>query len=557
MTVKSMRVALGATLAVGLFAAPLAILPANAADEITAPTSEVAAQPAANAAAASPVVINEAYVNGGSAGATYKNKFVELYNNSDAAVALDGWSLQYRSASGSAAPTGVAALKGSIAAHGYYLIKGNSNATNGADLPASDADASNFSFAGGGGTLILAKKSTGFSPLGTGSVVDNSDVADLLGYSGSNTFETAVAPVPNVSKSLNRANFADTNDNSKDFTLGEATPQGTGGTGPVDPGPGNPTVQTIAEIQGEGFSSPFAGKAVTTRGVVTATYPTGGINGFYLQTPGTGGDIDYASHKASDAVFVYAKDSASQVKVGDYLEVTGNVSEYSAKKDTPTLTEISADASAVKKLDDAVVAPKAAVATLPATDAQRESLEGMLYAPSGDFTVTDNHNLNTFGEIGLAAGTKALTQPNVLFPYGSAENTALIQDNDAKSIILDDGAGIDFNPYNKPTDPLPYLTDSNLVRVGTKVNITTNVIFDQRAGSYRFQSLSQVTPSSAQPAVFSAGERPAAPAAVGGSGSGRQLQDRLVQCGELLHSHRRPRRQVRAVLGPRRQPTQR
>ena len=38
---------------------------------------------------------------------------------------------------------------------------------------------------------------------------------------------------------------------------------------------------------------------------MTAAYPTGGFNGFYLQTAGTGGDVDPATHQASDAVFVF------------------------------------------------------------------------------------------------------------------------------------------------------------------------------------------------------------------------------------------------------------
>ena len=69
------------------------------------------------------VVINEAYLSGGSAGAAYQNKFIELYNPTDAEVSLDGWSLQYRSATGTANPTGVAALSGSIEAGGYFLVR--------------------------------------------------------------------------------------------------------------------------------------------------------------------------------------------------------------------------------------------------------------------------------------------------------------------------------------------------------------------------------------------------------------------------------------------------
>ena len=35
------------------------------------------------------MIINEAYLNGGSANATYKNKFVELYNPTSADISLD------------------------------------------------------------------------------------------------------------------------------------------------------------------------------------------------------------------------------------------------------------------------------------------------------------------------------------------------------------------------------------------------------------------------------------------------------------------------------------
>ena len=64
--------------------------------------------------------------------------------------------------------------------------------------------------------------------------------------------------------------------------------------------------KTIAEIQGTGAASPLAGSSVTTRGRVTATFPTGGFAGYYVQTPGTGGDLTPANHAASDAVFVYS-----------------------------------------------------------------------------------------------------------------------------------------------------------------------------------------------------------------------------------------------------------
>src|SRR6201996_5366405 len=67
------------------------------------------------AAASSGVVVNEVYGGGGNSGATLTNDFIELANRSNAAVTVDGWSVQYHSgsATGSWQTT---ALSGSISA---------------------------------------------------------------------------------------------------------------------------------------------------------------------------------------------------------------------------------------------------------------------------------------------------------------------------------------------------------------------------------------------------------------------------------------------------------
>ncbi len=78
--------ALSAALGVALFGSAIVPLPASA-------------------AVGSKVVINEAYLKGGSAGAFFNQKFVELYNAGDTAQDLSGWSLQYRSESSSSVPT--------------------------------------------------------------------------------------------------------------------------------------------------------------------------------------------------------------------------------------------------------------------------------------------------------------------------------------------------------------------------------------------------------------------------------------------------------------------
>jgi 5'-nucleotidase len=507
------KLALGTALSVGLIAAPLATLPAAA---------EVSP-----AAGTSPVVINEAYLSGGSAGAAYKSKFVELYNTSDAPVSLDGWSIQYRSRLGAGAPSGVSPLTGSIPAKGYFLVKGGTNngASTAPELPAADADAGNFNPSGTDGTIVLAKQATALTGLATGSVIEPAGVADLLGYGTSNTFETTAATPPSGNtdvRSLNRTSFADSNNNSADFTLSATiTPHGSQSVtpppvDPVDPpaDPGTPTVKTIAEIQGTGTESPLTGTTVTTTGKVTAVFPTGGLNGYYLQTAGTGGDLTATNHAASDGIFVYSPATAAAVQTGDYIQVTGTVSEYFG------LTQLNVAAAGLTKLTEAAPEVKPTTFVLPANETFRESLEGMLLAPQGPITVTDNYSLNQYGEIGLAGGTTTLVQPTAVAPHGSAEYNTAVADNAARGIKLDDGSSTNFlKDATTKAQVLPYLTATDPVRVGSPVTFETNVVLGYANNAWKLQPLTHLTEANkdtVQPATFGA-TRTEAPANVGGN----------------------------------------
>ncbi|MEV7607228.1 ExeM/NucH family extracellular endonuclease [Paenarthrobacter sp. NPDC089322] len=502
------KLAAGTVLSAGLIAAPLTVVPAIAADDPSSP------------AGTSPVVINEAYLSGGSTGSAFKNKFVELYNPSDAPVSLTGWSIQYRSAGSTTAPTGITPLTGSIPARGYYLVQGATNSTTSTapSLPTPDVQATGtLNPSGTAGTLVLAKQTTAVSPLPAGSVTGNPAIADLLGYGTSNTFETAAATAPAGNtdvKSITRSNATDTDSNTADFSLSATiTPTASGGvTPPVEePGPG---VKTIAEIQGTAASSPLVGSTVTTRGKVTAVYATGGFNGYYVQTPGTGGETAGAARSASDALFIYSPTTAATVQPGEYLELTGAVSEFANQ------TQLTVDPAGLKKLTEAAPEVKTTPFTMPANEAARESLEGMLIAPQGNFTVTDNYSLNQYGEIGLAAGTSPLIQPTAVAAYGSEEYNAVVADNALRGIKLDDGASTNFlKDAATKALPLPYLTTSDPVRVGSPAQFRTDVILGYGNNSWKFQPLAPLTPSDAdsvQPASFAA-TRPDGPADVGGN----------------------------------------
>ncbi|MGO1345546.1 MAG: lamin tail domain-containing protein, partial [Bifidobacterium psychraerophilum] len=262
-------------------------------------------QPASEGTGTAGLVINESYTSGGSTGAKYKNKFVELHNGSDHAIALDGMALQYRSSGSTGAASTTVPLSGDIAADGYYLIAGSSNGSAGEDLPTADVTAAKLNLKGTDGTLILTDGVTSIDGV-SGDTSAVSGVIDTLGYGGTNTYEQQAAQGPTNNqdvRSLTRTNGVDSNDNSVDFTLSATiTPENskgetTAGTDPVEPttptdggATSEPQDMSIEDIQGTSSATPVASTTtVRTKGVVTAAYPDGGFNGFYIQTPAPGG----------------------------------------------------------------------------------------------------------------------------------------------------------------------------------------------------------------------------------------------------------------------------
>jgi len=469
------------------------------------------------------VVINEVYGGGGNSGATYSNDFIELRNTSDAAVDLTGWSVQYASAAGTNWSR-VIPLSGSIAADGYYLVQGAAqNVGVGEALPTPDASNSTVNLSGTNGNVALVNTSTTLT-CQTSVCASADTVVDLVGFGTGAAFAgSAAAPAPSNTTSIARdAEATNTADNAADFTVGAPTPQGSqtadpgdeepGDDGDDDPGTGpGSDVTAIADIQGEGTTSPLAGKTVTTEGIVTAWYPQGGLNGFVIQTPGTGGSAQDTTPERSNALFVYSPSSTSTVAIGDSVRITGVVSEYN------NLTQITpAAGTGTVKLEDSLGTVEPLQTAWPDTDADREALESMLIAPQGDFTVSNTYSTNKHGEVGLASGTEPLRQPTDVAEPGSAEAAAVEADNAARGVVLDDGATTNFlTAANSALTP-PYISLENPVRVGAPVTFTAPVIVDYRNKVWTFNPTEQVTDTRGNaPATF-ANTRTDAPAAVGG-----------------------------------------
>ena len=221
---------------------------------------------------------------------------------------------------------------------------------------------------------------------------------------------------------------------------------------PVDP-PSD--VVAIGAVQGTADIAAMNGKTVTIEGVVTGDFQTGGLNGYFVQD---GGDGDAAT---SDAIFVYAPGGAD-VAVGDFLRITGPVSEFGGQ------TQLRANAVAPATGTGPVITPTAI--GLPLTSP--EARESMLVAFSEQLTILETYNYDRYGE--LVYGRSRQHNPTSVVEPGSAA-ADLLATNLANRILVDDGR------TNQNPDPAIHpngreFTRDNYFRAGDTVTDLTGIL---------------------------------------------------------------------------------
>ncbi len=159
--------------------------------------------------AASSVVINEIQTGGADA----DDEFIELWNESDAPIALDDWSLQYKTATGTTINKRNFEKGATIPAQGYYLVAtkvytGSATA---------DLVQSSVSLAKSGGNLYLVRNQE---------VVTNKDdpnIVDRVAWGTGDSAEGSAVGAPDSGQSIARDGGSDTNNNAKDFSI-QTTP---------------------------------------------------------------------------------------------------------------------------------------------------------------------------------------------------------------------------------------------------------------------------------------------------------------------------------------------
>jgi len=286
------------------------------------------------------VVISEVYGGGGNSGAEYKNDFIELYNPTDSDITLDGWSVQYTSASGTSWKG--TTLAGLIKAHGYYLVQEAKGSGGTKDLSAPDATGT-LNLSGTAGKVALSKNYLDI----TGK--DDSNVVDFVGFgSTANEFEgTKPTSAPSNTTSVERkandgtdpngagkgkGNGWDLNDNFDDFVVSSPDPQNSASAiepqleqPPAPPEEGVTLLKDVRENDNDGQPT-MLGKTVTVEGTVTVENNIVGKNTFYIQDA-TGG-VNIYGYK-------------EPVTVGSKVKITGTVASYNGLTEiAPTTVEV-------------------------------------------------------------------------------------------------------------------------------------------------------------------------------------------------------------------------
>ena len=439
-------------------------------------TALLAAIAAPSFASTSGVVISQVY---GGNGNTFASDYVELFNAGAAPVSISGWSIQYGSSTGTGnfASNGVTALNGVLQPGQYFLVK--LATTTGTTLPTADATGTT-NISGTAGKIVLANVSTGLACNGSSTACTPAQLAqivDLVGYGAATNYaEGSPAPAPSGTTAILRAanGCTDTDSNAADFAVGVPAPRNSvttpapcaGGTPtppPPPPAPSPAPTAAIYQIQGSGSTSPYAGQAVTTTGVVTKV----NNNGFFLQD--LTGDGNPAT---SDGIFAFTS-SQPTVSAGQLVQVTGTVQEFNVgaatNADTAahTVTELG-NITSVTVTGSGYTIPVTTLQLPLAAQDSLERFEGMLVTVQAPLTVQQNYFLGRFGELTLGAGGRLWTPTNSLRPGAAAQQ--LNADNLRRTILLDDGTSVQ-NP-----NPTPYIGVDNTVRAGDTVASVTGVL---------------------------------------------------------------------------------
>lgn len=280
-----------------------------------------------------------------------------------------------------------------------------------------------------------------------------------------------------------------------------------------------PALTLISEVQGSGAASAKVGETVTVEAIVVGDFQSGdadagrNLGGFWLQEELVDQDGNALS---SEGIFVSYASLGADVEIGDRVRVTGTVAESFGNTELNASSVQIVQAGAVEDVNSMAVEidlPSAGVIQNAngTYTADLEAFEGMLVRFSETLTVTEQFNLDQFGEVRLTQGERPSSY-TVENDASVAGYDAHIRDIAARSIIFDDGRSTS-NPnldntivdgdYNSATAP----------RMGDTITGLTGVL-DFDFSQFRVHAVEN---GPGVNDVVSENPRPASPPGVGGT----------------------------------------
>ncbi|WP_223592998.1 Ig-like domain-containing protein [Neobacillus bataviensis] len=388
----------------------------------------------AHAEQADHVVISQYFGGGGNSGAPYKNDFIELYNPTNEDIVLDNWSVQYASTSGTSWQ--VTPLKGTIKAHGYYLIGEGAGAGNGVDLPAVDASGA-LAMSGTGAKIALFKdKTTAASGTKPDDTVDFVGMGSANAYEGlaatkapSNTTSVQRRPYANVDPSPSKGNAWDTDDNAADFYVGPvAAPRNTAS-------PTEEPMVPVTSLQPNGMNIQFLqdGTSAKVTGLAEAAEANSTINIYETASKGTAlatgtanadGSFDISFTTTLSTVYV----AATQTDLAESAAIKIDLATASAQVAQAKLSYVVTDGAGTLIGGVGAAAANGIINVYPnetATKEEQLNTQEVKAGTSGDFSVTIKNAPNTVYVTQITSSATGIKLESVPVSVTKADTTAV------------------------------------------------------------------------------------------------------------------------------------
>ena len=416
-------------------------------------------------------------------------EFIELFDGGAGNSSLDGLTVVLFNGSGDLAYDVISLDGFSTDEDGFFVI-GSANVDN-VDLVAFTTNG----IQNGADAVALY---SGAAPA-AGELATDTNLIDAIVYDTNDNDDTDLLALLGQTTQYNEGETSSTTDalarlpdGTGDFVAQAPTP---GATNAVIP---PPDLVLISEIQGEtnfdGFTnlatvglddrSVLEGETIRIQAIVTADFQSSSpaisgtdLGGFFVQEEDADAD---ANAFTSEGIFIFDNFAmgASDVQVGDLVEVTGTVSEFFGE------TQISA--SFVEVLASNQMLPTATVVDIGTTGVMidqdndfvvnLEAYEGMLVTIPEDLTITELFQLGRFGTFKASADgqLEQFTQNNAPDVDGYAQH---LQDIAARTITIDDGQRAQ-NPdvIRIPDGNDGVLTADDSFRMGDTLSNVTGVL---------------------------------------------------------------------------------